>query len=91
MTKRSHTLCNIYALSGPQTLKERIFFGKLYDAISTFKPDNSVIILGGDFNCVTDVNLDRSRTTTKIDSSPKRVKEAVNAFQLKHLETSKSR
>ena len=80
------TLCNIYAPSDPQTLKERrMFFGKLHEAISTFKPDNSAVILGSDFNCVTDVNLDRSRTTTKIGSSVKRLKEAVNAFQLKDI------
>ena len=30
-------------------------------------------------------NLDRRRTTTKIDSSAKRLKEAVNAFQLKDI------
>ena len=80
------TLCNIYASSGPQTLQERrLFFGKLHKAISAFKPDNSAIILGGDFNCVTDVNLDRSSVTSKVDSSAKRLKEAVNSFQLKDI------
>ena len=80
------TFCNIYAPSGPQSLQDRtMFFGKLHEAISTFKPDNSAVILGGDFNCITDVNLDRSRTTMKIDSSAKRLKEAVNAFELKDI------
>ena len=64
------TLCNIYAPSGPQNLRERkLFFGKLHESMSAFKPENSIIILGGDFNCVTDVHLDRSRTTSKVDSS----------------------
>ena len=49
------------------------------------KSDNSAIILGGDFNCVTDVNLDRNRITSKVDSSVKRLKEAVNSFQLKDI------
>ena len=54
--------------------------------MSAFKPENSIIILGGDFKCVTDVNLDRSRTTSKVDSSAKRLKEAAaNAFQLKDI------
>ena len=83
---RDVTLCNIYAPSGPQNLKERRrFFGKLQEAISTFKPDNSAVTLGGDFNCVTDVNLDRSRVISKVDSSAKRLIEAVNAFQLKDI------
>ena len=34
---------------------------------------------------MTDVNLDRSRATSKVDSSAKRPKEAVNAFQLKDI------
>ena len=36
------TLCNIYAPSGPQKLKERkLFFENLKDSISDFQPDNS--------------------------------------------------
>ena len=34
---------------------------------------------------MTDVNLDRSRVISKVDSSAKRLKEAVNAFQLKDI------
>ena len=46
------TLCNIYAPSGPQKFKERkLFFENLKDSISEFQPDNSKLILGGDFNC----------------------------------------
>ena len=55
------TLCNINAPSGPQKLKElKLFFENLKDSISEFQPDNSKLILGGDFNCVTNVDLDRS-------------------------------
>ena len=80
------TLCNIYVPSGPQNLKERRqFFEKLHEAISAFKPEESAIIMGGDFNCVTDVNLDRSRVISKVDSSVKRLSETVNAFQLKDI------
>ena len=47
---------------GPQHLKDRRqFFEKLQEAISAFKSEKSAVIMGGDFNCVTDVNLDRSR------------------------------
>ena len=80
------TLCNIYAPSGPQNFKaRRQFFEKLHEAISVFKPEESAVIMGGDFNCVTDVNLDRSRTISKVDSSVKRLRETVNAFQLKDI------
>ena len=44
------TLCNIYAPSGPQHLKERrVFFEKLQEAISAFKLEDSAVIMGGDF------------------------------------------
>ena len=50
------TLCNIYTPFRPQKLKERkLFFANLKDSISDFQPDNSKLILGSDFNCVTDV------------------------------------
>ena len=74
MTKNV-TLCNIYAPSGPQKLKERkLFFENLKDSISDFQPKNSKLIIGGDFNCVTDVDLDRSRTVSKTDSSVNKLK-----------------
>ena len=80
------TLCNIYAPSGPQNLKERkLFFENLKDSISDFQPDNSKLILGGDFNCVTDVDLDRSRTVSKTDSSVNKLKNILNNFQLKDI------
>ena len=69
------TLCNIYAPSGPQKFKERkLFFENLKDSISEFQPDNSKLILGGDFNCATDVDLDRSRIVSKTDSSVNKLK-----------------
>ena len=78
------TLCNIYASSGPQNLKERKqFFENLKDSISEFQSDNSKLILGGDFNCVTNVNLDRSRMVSKTDSSVNKLKNILNNFQLK--------
>ena len=80
------TLCNIYAPSGPQKLKERkLFFENLKDSISDFQPDNSKLILGGDFNCVTDVDLDRSRMVSKTDSSVNKLKNILNNFQLKDI------
>ena len=80
------TLCNIYAPSGPQNLKERkLFFENLKDSISEFQSDNSKLILGGDFNCVTDVDLDRSRMVSKTDSSVNKLKNILNNFQLKDI------
>ena len=80
------TLCNIYAPSGPQKFKERkLFFENLKDSISKFQPDNSNLILGGDFNCVTDVDLDRSRMVSKTDSSVNKLKNILNNFQLKDI------
>ena len=81
---KSLTLCNIYAPSGPQKFKERkLFFENLKDSISEFQPANSTLILGSDFNCITDVNLDRSRTVSKTDSSINKLKNILNNFQLK--------
>ena len=78
------TLCNIYAPSGPQKFKERKqFFENLKDSISEFQPVNSKLILGGDFNCVTDVDLDRSRTVSKTDSSVNKLRNILNNFELK--------
>ena len=80
------TLCNIYAPSGPQHLKERrVFFEKLREVISAFKLEDSAVIMGGDFNCVTDINLDRSRVISKVDSSVNKLKEAINTFQLRDI------
>ena len=41
--------------------------------------------LGGDFNCVTDVDLDRSHTISKTDSSVKKLRNILNNFQLKDI------
>ena len=80
------TLCNIYVPSGPQNLKEqKLFFENLKDSISEFQSDNSKLILGGDFNCVTDVDLDRSRMVSKTDSSVNKLKNILNNFQLKDI------
>ena len=80
------TLCNIYVPSGPQKFKERkLFFENLKDSISEFQPDNSKLILGGDFNCVTDVDLDRSRMVSKTDSSVNKLKNILSNFQLKDI------
>ena len=69
------TLCNIYAPSGPQNFKERkLFFENLKDSISEFQSDNSKLILGGDFNCVTDVDLNKGRMVSKTDSSVNKLK-----------------
>ena len=77
---------NIYAPSGPQKFKERkLFFENLKASISEFQPDNSKLILGGDFNCVTDVDLDRSRMVSKTDSSVNKLKNILNNFQLKDI------
>ena len=80
------TLCNIYAPSGPQKFKERkLFFENLKASISEFQPDNSKLILGSDFNCVTDVDLDRSRMVSKTDSSVNKLKNILNNFQPKDI------
>ena len=80
------TLCNIYAPSGPQKFKERkLFFENLKDSISEFQSANSQLILGGDFNCVTDVDLDRSHTISKTDSSVNKLRNILNNFQLKDI------
>ena len=83
---RNVTLCNIYAPSGPQKFKERkLFFENLKDSISEFQPANSQLILGGDFNCVTDVDLDRSHTISKTDSSVNKLRNILSNFQLKDI------
>ena len=81
---RSVTLRNIYGPSGPQKFKERkLFFENLKDSNSEFQPANSQLILGSDFNCVTDVDLDRSHTISKTDSFLKKLRNILNNFQLK--------
>ena len=62
-----------------------MFFEKLREAISAFKLEDSAVIMGGDFNCVTDINLDRSRVISKVDSSVNKLKEAINTFQLRDI------
>ena len=85
-SEKDVTLCNIYAPSGPQNSKvSRQFFEKLHEAISAFKPEESAVIMRADFNCITDVNLDRSRVILKVDSSVKRLRETVNAYQFKDI------
>ena len=65
--------------SGPQKFKERkLFFENLKDSISEFQPANSKLISGGDFNCVTDVDLDRSRTVSKTDFSVNKLRNILN-------------
>ena len=50
---------NVYAPSGYPKYKERsTFFNNLKTVISEFKPNNSQLILGGDFNCVLNDELD---------------------------------
>ena len=84
MTEMS--LCNIYAPSGPQKYTERnLFFEKLKDSVSSFQSENSHIILGGDFNCVTDVDLDRSHTISKADSSVNKLRSLLNNLHLKDI------
>ena len=64
--------CNVYALSGYPKYKERSnFFNNLKTVISEFKPNNSQLTFGGDFNCVLDDELDRSRPMSKYDPSVK--------------------
>ena len=41
--------------------------------------------LGGDFNCVTDVDLDRSHTISKTDSSVNKLRNILSNFQLKDI------
>ena len=41
--------------------------------------------MGGDFNCVTDVDLDRSHTISKTDSSVNKLRNTLNNFQLKDI------
>ena len=83
---RNVALYNIYAPSGPQKFKERnLFFEKLKDSISEFQPADSQLILGGDFNCVTDVDLDRSHTISKTVSSVNKLRNILNNFQLKDI------
>ena len=61
------------------------FFEKLNDSISEFQPAGSQLILGGDFNCLTDVDLDRSHTISKTDSSVNKLRNILNNFQLKDI------
>lgn len=77
------TLCNIYAPAGFAKYKERTnFFNNLKKTIEEFKTENSKIILGGDFNCVIDKNLDRSNPLSKEDLSTKHLKTLINKFYL---------
>ena len=41
--------------------------------------------MGGDFNCDTDVDLDRSHTISKTDSSVNKLRNILNNFQLKDI------
>ena len=43
------------------------------------------MILGSDFKCVTDVDLDRSHTVSKTDSSINKLRNILNNFQLKDI------
>ena len=46
-------LCNIYAPNLPSTRKD------FFSVLPSFVPGNSPCILGGDFNCVPDISIDR--------------------------------
>ena len=83
---RNDTLCNIHAPSGPQKFKERKqLFEKLKDTISKFQLASSQLILVCDFNCVTDVDLERSHNISKTDSSVNTLRNILNNFQLKDV------
>ena len=61
-------MANIYAPSGGTRQKERkSFFSKLEDTLRDLNSEN--IILGGDFNCVLNNELDRSHAVTYRDQS----------------------
>ena len=73
------TFRNVYAPSGYPKYKERsTFFNNLKTVISEFKPNNSQLILGGDFNCVLNDELDRIRPMSKYDPLVK----SLNKFYL---------
>ena len=78
---RTITFCNVCAPSGYPKYKEMsTFFNNLKTVISDFKPNDSQLILGGDFNCVLDDDLDRSRPFSKHDPSVKSLKTLINNF-----------
>ena len=67
------------------TKRGLVFFNNLKTVISAFKPNDSQLILGGDFNCVLDDDLDRSRSFSKYDPSVKNLRTLINKFYLEDV------
>ena len=74
-------IANIYAPSGGTRQKERkSFFSKLEDTLRDLNCEN--IILGGDFNCVLNNELDRSHAVTYRDQSRNSLKHLLTELKL---------
>ena len=74
-------LANIYAPSGGTRQKERkSFFSKLEETLRDLNCEN--IILGGDFNCVLNDDLDRSHAVTYRDQSCNSLKHLLTELNL---------
>ena len=78
------TLANIYAPSAGTRQKElKTFFANLETTLGDLNCEN--IILGGDFNCVLNNNLDRSHEVTYRDQSRSSLKQLIARLSLEDL------
>ena len=77
-----YILCNIYA---PNKGDERkLFFDQILDILRTNKIKDS-LILGGDFNCTLNPQIDRAKNTVRNDPGIVELKRIINTFNLEDV------